>query len=206
MVGLRASFSDILLRRICIARSNRTVCHPKLGWGICMRAAVWCFTVLLLLVIATPLRADNTMVYFEGPKTVVVPLEKSAEGKLFATVMISGVSHRFNIDTGAGSILDLALAHSLGLKLTQGTEIGYGLTGQGLPRISTRTDLHLGDLKITGMPFDCLNLKDLNRVAAEHKMPTFDGIIGADFLAYLKAVIDYQHLTLTLTLPNAKAK
>lgn len=147
-------------------------------------------------------RAQTPQVWFEGPGAVKAPLQKAADGKLYLTAQIKGRDAVLFIDTGATTIIDLALAKSLGIELTDTGMQGYGLTGVAGDRLSARLDLRIGQLKITGAPCDCLDLGQLKEINRKAGLPEFDGLIGADLLAALRAVIDYDSLTLTMKRPG----
>ncbi|MBW8880362.1 MAG: aspartyl protease family protein, partial [Asticcacaulis sp.] len=73
-------------------------------------------TGLVAMAGASAARADE-QVYFEGPKTVELPLKYSqVDGKLYLVGQVNGRDLTFFIDTGATSIIDINLAKDLGLE------------------------------------------------------------------------------------------
>ena len=88
------------------------------------------------------------------------------------------------------------------MPLVDSGQMGFGLTGTAGKRIGTHIDLRLGGLKITNMPVDCLDLTQLRAVSRGNGMPDFDGVIGAELLHELQALVDFGRLTLTVKRPH----
>jgi len=159
-------------------------------------------TGIALLLPPFPAAADPPTTFFEGPQSTTVRLARAIDGKLYLEAPVMGRSLLLFIDTGALTILDSAVARSLGLTLVDTGESGFGLTGLAGKRISGRVDLWLGALKITGLPVDFMDLGQLKAVSRSNGMPEFDGLIGAELLTTLRAKIDFERLTLTLKRPG----
>lgn len=146
--------------------------------------------------------AETVTAYFEGPETTTLPLNRATDGKLYLHTSVMGRDLLLFVDTGAMTLLDMAVARSLGLKLTDTGQSGFGLTGGAGKRISGRVDMWLGRLKITGAPVDFIDLAPLRALSKANGMPEFDGLIGAELLTMLRAKIDFGRLTLTLRRPG----
>ena len=159
-------------------------------------------TSIALLTLPFPAGADTPSTFFEGPQSATLPLARTIDGKLYLKAPVMGRDLLLFIDTGALTILDTAVARSLGLTLVDTGESGFGLTGLAGKRISGRIDLRLGPFKITGLPVDFMDLGQLKAVSRSNGMPEFDGLIGAELLTMLRAKIDFERLTLTLKRPR----
>jgi len=151
-----------------------------------------------------PLRAaaETVTAYFEGPETTTLSLSRSIDGKLYLRTSVMGRDLVLFVDTGAMTLLDMAVARRLGLKLIDTGQSGFGLTGGVGKRISGRVDMWLGRLKITGIPVDFIDLAPLRALNKANGMPEFDGLIGAELLTTLRAKIDFERMTLTLRRPG----
>jgi len=154
-----------------------------------------------LLGLAASAPAEPTT-WFEGPASVTIPLKRAVDGKLYFAVPVMGRTLLMFLDTGATTVIDIAVARKLGLPLVDTGQEGFGLTGVAGKRISTHVDLRLGALRITSLPVDCLDLSQLRAVSRGNGMPDFDGVIGAELLTELKAEIDFGRLTLTVKRPG----
>jgi hypothetical protein len=86
--------------------------------------------------------------------------------------------------------------------LTDTGQQGFGLTGTAGKRIATSVDMRLGALEILDLPVDCLDLTQLRAVSRGNGMPEFDGVIGAELLAMLRAEIDFARPSLTVRRPR----
>jgi predicted aspartyl protease len=158
--------------------------------------------VLAAALIASAAVGAEPITYFEGPKTVTLALQSAVDGKLYLTVAVKGRNLVLFLDTGASTVLDIGVARSIGVPLIDTGQTGYGLTGIAGKRISTHVDLRLGELKLTNLPVDCLDLTELKALSKANGMPEFDGMIGAELLRLLGAKIDFERLTLTLRRPG----
>lgn len=159
-------------------------------------------TGLGLLGWAFPVFAETPAPVFEGPESTTLALSRAADGKLYFRSTVMGRELLLFVDTGALTILDLAVAHSLRLPLTDTGQSGFGLTGLAGKRISGEVDLWLGQIRITGLPVDFMDLGQMKAVSRSNGMPEFDGLIGAELLTMLRARIDFERLTLTLKRPR----
>ena len=165
------------------------------------RRAILIGATAMFALAASAQQAEPT-VWFEGPSTIVIPLKRAIDGKLYLTVPVMGQELVMFIDTGATTVIDVSVARRMGIKLVDTGQEGFGLTGVAGKRISTHVDLRLGALKITGLPVDCLDLTQLKAVSKGNGMPEFDGVIGAELLNELRAQVDFGRLTLTVKRPG----
>ena len=152
--------------------------------------------------IASAAAGAEPTTYFEGPRTVTLPLSRAIDGKLYLRVPVMGRDLLLFLDTGASTVIDIGIARILRLPLVDTGQQGFGLTGVAGKRISTHVDMRLGGLKITGTPVDCLDLTQLKALSKSNGMPEFDGLIGAELLTALRAKIDFERMTLTLRRPG----
>jgi len=153
--------------------------------------------------LALPSTADaERLTYFEGPGSTIVALNRAADDKLYLKTQVMGRDVLLFIDTGALTILDIAIARSLNLPLTDLGQSGFGLTGTVGKRLNGPVDLWLGKIKITGLPVDFLDLSQLKTINRANGMPEFDGLIGAELLTMLGARIDFERFTLTIKRPG----
>lgn len=155
-----------------------------------------------LIALSAAAQPAEPRVWFDGPSSVILPLKRAADGKLYLTVSVMGHDLLLFLDTGASTVIDINVARELGVPLVDTGQKGFGLTGQAGKRISTHVDMRLGALTITGMPVDCLDLTQLRAVSRGNGMPDFDGVIGAELLNELQAEIDFGRLTLKLRRPD----
>jgi predicted aspartyl protease len=167
-----------------------------------MRRRLFLSGAIAMLAWPASAQPADPQVWFEGPSSVTIPLKRAVDGKLYLTVPVMGRDLLLFLDTGASTVIDINVARKLGVPLVDTGQEGFGLTGIAGKRISTRVDLQLGALRITGMPVDCLDLTQLRAVSRGNGMPDFDGVIGAELLTELGAVIDFRRLTLTVKRPN----
>lgn len=158
--------------------------------------------IAVVALIASAAAGAEPTTYFEGPKTVTLALRSAVDGKLYLTVPVMGRNLILFLDTGASTVLDIGVARSIGVPLTDTGQTGYGLTGVAGKRISTHVDLRLGALRLRNLPVDCLDLTELKSLSKANGMPEFDGVIGAELLRVLGAKIDFERQTLTLRRPG----
>jgi len=148
-------------------------------------------------------RADaERLTYFEGPGSTTLALSRAGDDKLYLRTPVMGRDLLLFLDTGALTILDIAVARSLRLPLTDLGQSGFGLTGTVGKRLNGPVDLWLGKMKIMGLPVDFLDLSQLKAINRANGMPEFDGLIGAELLTMLRARIDFERLTLTIRRPG----
>ena len=138
---------------------------------------------------------------YAGPETVTIPLKRAADGKLYLTVPVMGRDLVMFLDTGASTVIDIAVVRRLGVPLVDTGQQGFGMTGVAGKRISTHVEMRLGALRMANLPVDCLDLSQLKAISRGNGMPAFDGVIGAELLTVLQAQIDFGRLTLTVGRP-----
>jgi len=165
------------------------------------------FLLAMALLTAQPCTAAQTplQTFYSGASRVILPLRRAPDGKLFLTATVQGQPATLLLDTGGSQFLDLAVARRLGLDLADATEPGYGLSGGPVAVKLAQVDLKLGDLSVTGLPVSCIDLGPLRDLHLRQGIPVFDGILGSELLATLRARVDYEKLTLELRRPTPPA-
>ena len=165
-----------------------------------------CLVPLLLALAASGAHAQpgpSPTAWFSGPSgRSTVPLQRSTDQKLYLTVMVKGEPLNLFIDTGATTILDAAVARRLGLQLTDTQDEAIGLTGVAGTRQLALVDMVLGKTVITNYQVSVIDLSATRDLHAKHGMPVFDGLIGAELLAVLRARVDFDKLELEVRRPD----
>ena len=151
--------------------------------------------------IASAAAGAEATIYYEGPRSVTLPLSRAVDGKLYLSVPVMGRDLLLFLDTGASTVIDIGVAHSLRLPLVDTGQQGFGLTGVAGKRINTHVDMQLGALRIAGLSVDCLDLAQLKAISRNNDMPEFDGLIGAELLTALRAQVDFGRPSLTVRRP-----
>ncbi|MFN7964191.1 MAG: retropepsin-like aspartic protease [Acidobacteriota bacterium] len=140
------------------------------------------------------------------PRPISIALATGPFGALLAPTTIDE-THRvwMLIDTGAStSSLDRSVAARLGLqeRTTTNRTVGVGGSGESGGLVAVR-QMQVAGASYGPIDLHTLDLSDLRDLERQRGGPTTDGILGADFLAPLSAVIDYGNRRLILTAPNA---
>jgi hypothetical protein len=145
----------------------------------------------------------NPTTYFAGPSgRFTLPLRRATDNKLYLTVTVKGQPLNLFVDTGATTVLDLDVARRLDLTLVATKDETIGITGVGSTRHLAFVDLLLGKIAITNHQVSILDLSALKALHRRHDMPVFDGLIGADLLAALRARVDFDKLVLEVRRPD----
>jgi predicted aspartyl protease len=145
----------------------------------------------------------NPTAWFSGPSgRSTVPLQRSIDQKLYLTVMVKGQPLNLFIDTGATTIVHVDVARQLGLPLTDTEDETVGLNGVSGTRQLTFVDMALGKTIITNYQVSAIDLSLMRELHAKHRMPVFDGLIGADLLAVLRARVDFDKLVREVRRPD----
>ena len=162
--------------------------------------------VLLLAGFASGAHAQSApppTAWFAGPSgRAAVPLHRSIDQKLYLTVMVNGEPLNLFVDTGATTILHVDVIRRLGLSLTDTEDEAIGLTGVAGTRQLALVDMVIGKTTVTGYQVSVIDLTATRELHAQHDMPVFDGLIGADLLAVLRARIDFDRLVLEVRRPD----
>jgi len=106
---------------------------------------------------------------------------------------------RLLCDTGGSNVVTPELAKELGLKSEgtfEGTGVGEKSEDVGLTKVKS---LQVGDVSLRDQVFAVFDLKTMSEVEG---VP-LRGLIGYEVFKRFVAAIDYEHRTLTLTLPSA---
>jgi predicted aspartyl protease len=114
-------------------------------------------------------------------------------GHLVTKASINGHTGRFIIDTGASAtVVDRELYKEFKLE-TQYMERALGTASGSLrPRISHGNTLELGEWADEDTTLLTMDMTYINEALKKERMHSVQGLLGADFLLYTKAIIDYQ--------------
>ena len=147
--------------------------------------------------------APAPLAWFSGPSgRSTVPLHRSIDQKLYLTVLVNGEPLNLFIDTGATTIVHADAIRRLGLPITDTGDEAIGLTGVAGTRQLAQVDMVLGKTTITGYQVSVMDLTATRDLHAKHGMPVFDGLIGAELLALMRARIDFDRLVLEVRRPD----
>ena len=165
-----------------------------------------CLVTLLLALAASGAHAQpgpSPTAWFSGPSgRSSVPLQRAIDQKLYLTVTVKGQPLNLFIDTGATTVLHADVARRLGLPLTDTEDEAIGITGVAGTRQLAVVDLVLGKTTITNYQVSALDLTATRELHAANGMPVFDGLIGADLLAVLRARVDFDKLVREVRRPD----
>lgn len=131
--------------------------------------------------------------FLEASRFTRIPLSKLNSNHYKLTAKINGKKGFFILDTGASSScvgFDSIPFFNL---LTEATEIkasGAGAINMDA-MISKNNHLQLGSLSLQQVSLVLFDLSHVNEALSQMDEPSVDGIIGADLLKKLHAVIDY---------------
>ena len=131
---------------------------------------------------------------------ITVPLEISSEGRAYVTVEYDGKPFLWMVNTGAPVTMisdQEALTESLALiKLPHG--LVSGISGGTDSSVAVMPKMFIGGLLITKLPVVVVSLDDWNRKEKSEGGRVITGILGANFLKYLQASVNYATNTLTM--------
>lgn len=158
----------------------------------------------VLVLAAAPAAAIEpaSNISFSGKSSVMLPLTRAPDGKMFLTAKIQGQAVTLLLDTGASQIVDVAAAQRLGLQCHDTPEAGYGLIGTVDKAQAALINLDLDGLDVWQMRATCLDLSGLRAAFQHYGEPLPDGVLSAEVMALLRARIDYDKRTLELRLPT----
>lgn len=143
-------------------------------------------------------------------RSISIALATGPFGALLAPLTLNG-THRvwMLIDTGAStSSIDRTVARGLGLTESPSSNvtIGVGGTSSSAGGIFAVQQLEVDGALYGPIDLHALDLSGLRGLEQDRGGPKTDGILGADFLAPLSAVIDYGHRRLVLLDPDADGR
>ena len=167
------------------------------------------FALLLALAVTGPAQAQGpstARMYFSGPSSLTIPLERRGDGKLYVKATIEGRPMSLIVDTGATTIVDNNILAGLGVTLAHPTDnVATSLTGAAGKRQVGTVDLVLGEMVITDLLVSGLDLTQARTALEANGVPAFAGVLGTDVLAILRARIDYERRTLSIKRPDARS-
>lgn len=143
-------------------------------------------------------------------RSISIALATGPFGALLAPMTLNG-THRvwMLIDTGASSSsLDRSVARGFGLTESPSSNVtvGVGGTSSSAGGIFAVKQLEVSGASYGPIDLHALDLSGLRGLEQDRGGPRTDGILGADFLAPLSAVVDYGHRRLVLFAPDADGR
>ena len=134
--------------------------------------------------------------------TLSIPLRFSASKHLLGRFTVNGHKGVFLIDTGASnSCMDIALAEQYDLAVA-GEPLS--VTGAGNEKLSAqasqKSPLGYQGQELFQVEFMLIDMEAINSALEEQGESPIDGILGADLLVALSAVINYKEKRLLLAL------
>lgn len=142
--------------------------------------------------------------------SISIALATGPFGALLAPMTLNE-THRvwMLIDTGAStSSIDRNVARGFGLTESPSSNItvGVGGTSSSAGGIFAVRQLEVAGASYGPIDLHALDLTGLRGLEQDRGGPRTDGILGADFLAPLSAVVDYGHRRMVLIDPNADGR
>jgi predicted aspartyl protease len=142
-----------------------------------------------------------------GPQFVALPLGRSRQNHLLVRAFINGKPALLGVDTGA-PISAIAIRRREHFKLTE-IPTSSNLPAQidingALDRLALARSFRLGALVLVDQPIVTIDLSGSTRAAHLLHEQEIDGILGADILFPMKAVLDCQREVLILKLDSTR--
>ena len=131
--------------------------------------------------------------FLEAKNFTRIPLKKLSTGHYKITLTINGIKGGFIVDTGASTScigLDSASVFLLKSEKSDIKAAGAGAINMET-EITKNNVLKIGTTSIKKQAFILFNLTHVNEALEQVSEPAVDGILGADLLKKLKAIIDY---------------
>lgn len=147
----------------------------------------------MLAIFAKILALTSLRQFLENKNFLRIPLRKLNTGHYQLPLTVNGIEGWFILDTGAStSCLNLESAAKFKLT-TEETEVKA--SGAGAVNMKTMVakgnHLIIGDLSLRSIDFVLFDMIHVNEALAQVDENSVDGILGADLLKHLRAVIDY---------------
>ena len=139
-------------------------------------------------------------VFLHKKKYIAIPLVLTATNHFEVTATINGVKGRFILDTGASNTcigLDKIEFFKLNSKDSKIKAAGAGAT-EMFTKLSTKNVIEIGKWFKRKQKIVLFDLVHVNQALTSHQAMPVDGIIGADILKKVRAIIDYQKTSLYL--------
>ena len=128
-------------------------------------------------------------------------LQKTIVGHFEAHVLVNGKKARFLIDTGASNtVVDHKSAAQYTLLIEDSNEAAGGGLGTSTQSVSTCIidTLDIGPLRLNKFNGFVMDLSHVNQALIANGAQEANGIIGADILNDLNAIIDYRNTVIYL--------
>lgn len=131
--------------------------------------------------------------FLEANNFYRIPLKKLATGHYKLSVKINGVKGNFILDTGAStSCIGFASISYFFLKSEESEIKAAGAGAINMEtKLTRKNKLSIGTWETKNMDFILFDLSHVNEALEQAKEESVHGIIGADFLKKVRAVIDY---------------
>jgi len=122
-----------------------------------------------------------------------IPLQKLKSGHYKFSLKINGVKGTFILDTGAStSCIDTSIANRFQLKTETSDVKAAGAGATGMDTLASHyNNLTIGSKQIHNISVVLFDLSHVNLALTQVNEAPIDGILGADLLKKLRAVIDY---------------
>ncbi|MEZ5427467.1 MAG: retropepsin-like aspartic protease [Pyrinomonadaceae bacterium] len=131
--------------------------------------------------------------------STVLPFELVDNRQLIKVKINGRGPFTFGLDTGGGNLVTPELAKQLGLKLTDGFQIG-GAGEKRVPAWRTRVErVEVGEITATNQSFLVISLKDIQKAIG---FKEFDGLLGHELFRSLTTRIDFEKREMTFTDPE----
>lgn len=129
-----------------------------------------------------------------------IPLQTLNTGHYKLSLKINGIRGSFILDTGASNScidLDCAVRFNLNDEKSDVKAAGAGAINMQT-KLARKNTLSIGSKSLSKVDFVLFDLGHVNEALSQVEEPPVQGIIGADLLKKLRAVIDYGRNTLYL--------
>jgi predicted aspartyl protease len=143
-----------------------------------------------------------------APQFEVLPLVRSSQNQLLVRAIINGKPAWLGVDSGA-PVSAIALHRREYFRLagiTPNSDLPSRVqVNQGFSNVAIVRSFRLGELNLIDQPVVTLNLRGSSRATRSEEGQRLDGILGADILFPLEAVLDCQAKVLILKMNPDRA-
>lgn len=144
--------------------------------------------------------SDDLAAFLLACGFVAVPLQSNAVGHFEVSATVNGHAARLVLDTGAShTVVATSSAERFGLAAAPSAERARGVGASDHATATTVvTELRLGQARLRDVAARTFDLGHVNRALEGRGGTPIDGVIGADLLRSVEAIIDYARATLYL--------